>query len=574
MRLAVLIGLIVLSTAWVAAQDARARYQSARQHYDEGRFALAFEGFKPLLVYDKNNPYHIYANYFYALSAYQLGYRALTKDALKQIIALYPEWPDRDEALLWQAALAFEEGEVFQAMAFVREITGESARTHADRLVKQALARVEDLEMLRMVLEENPTNRVVAEAVAVRALTHFTPTDQQYLDSVVTAHRLDSTRFRILTPEVHKKETYVVSLLFPFLANTLQPTLQPKPNQAVLQLYLGIRLAADSLRKRGINIELRAYDTERNPEKVSALLQAPELKNSDLLVGPLFADEYVRVRGFSLTHRIAMINPVSFNADFAAGNPYGLLFQPSHETIGKRAAGWVAENVRNKNVMVYFGESVRDSVLAFSFIREALRLGCRVRLAQEVRRETAHEMVTTLATPTEFDEFKNPVQFSLKRDSIGAIFVATDDPLIYTKAVNSVQTRNDSTRVIGGENWIAADGNAISLENFERLGIVLWAPNYASQHTPGYLSFVRRFMKKHAAFPSLSAQTGYEFMLVMGDILHRHGPHFQAGWIADGPLTGPFERTVEMGETGDNQRVPFVRVSEGMVVPAGRPIKP
>jgi tetratricopeptide (TPR) repeat protein len=564
-----LIGLMGFFCATLCAQDFKRQYQSARLHFDEGRYALAFEGFKPLLVYDKNNPYPVYANFFYALSAYRLGYRALAKETLKQLTQLYPDWPSGDEARLWQAKLAFEDGDVFRALAIVGALRDEVVRSHAHRMVRYELARVEDAETLRMLLEENPDNRLVAEAAVYRSIKNFVPTDKIYIDSVIHAHALDTAHFKVAIPAAAKKERYVVSLLFPFLAPALQPTPQPKPNQAVLHLYHGIRLAADSLAKRGVAIDLRAYDTERNPEKLKALLQTGELKNSDLLVGPLFPDEVSVVRDFSAAHRINMINPVTHNSDFAAGNPYALLFQPSHETIGRKAAAWVAANVRNRNALVYFGDAVRDSVLAFSFMREALKAGLNIRLARQVRRETAHQIVATLATPTEFDEFKNPVQFTLKRDSIGAIFVASDDPLIYTKVVNSVQTRHDSTVVVGGESWIASESNAISLENFERLGIVLWAPNHTGLHTPAYQSFVRRYMKKHGVFPSANARIGFEFMLAVGDILHRHGAYFQAGLEHEGIFTGPFDRPLAWGEAFDNQQVPFIRVSEGMLTPAG-----
>lgn len=570
MRHAIVISAVFFATI-LFAQDARRQYQSARQHYDDGLYSLAFEGFRPLLVYDKNNPYYIYANYFYALSAYHLGYKTIAKDVLVQITKLYPDWPGLDDALLWLARLHFEQADYFRAIELLKPIADPAARDLSLDMTREQLGKVQDREILRMLLEENPDNRAIARLFLKKVITEFTPIDQPLLDSLLTAHQFDRADFKIPdAATAAKKDKYVVSMLFPFLASTIQPTPQPKPNQSILQLYQGMKLAVDSLNNAGFPIELRAYDTERNTEKLKAVLAADELKNSDLIVGPLFPEEYPLVRQFSTANRINMINPVTNNSDYVAGNPFATLYQPSFETLGRKSADWVAANIKNKNCLVYYGESVRDSVLAFNFIKQALKAGVQVRLAQEVRKETAFQIVTTLATPTEYDEFKNPIQFTLKRDSIGSIFVASDDPLIYSKVVNSVQTRDDSTQVVGSESWINSESNAISFDNFERLGIVVWSPNYYPAQSSEYLAFARKFVRRHAQFPTQSARIGYEFMMVYGQVLHRYGTYFQPGLLRDGALRGPFQDEYELGPGQDNLRVPFVQLFEGNFTPVGR----
>jgi hypothetical protein len=66
---------------------------------------------------------------------------------------------------------------------------------------------------------------------------------------------------------------YSISVLFPFVVNTLDPTPNRKRNQFVLDLYEGMKLAADTLAKQGIKLSLRAYDTERNIEKLKKILE-------------------------------------------------------------------------------------------------------------------------------------------------------------------------------------------------------------------------------------------------------------------------------------------------------------
>ena len=50
----------------------------------------------------------------------------------------------------------------------------------------------------------------------------------------------------------------------------------------------GLIIATDSLRKTGMKINLFVYDTENDSSKVQDIIDAGELKNIDLIFGPVF----------------------------------------------------------------------------------------------------------------------------------------------------------------------------------------------------------------------------------------------------------------------------------------------
>ena len=109
-------------------------------------------------------------------------------------------------------------------------------------------------------------------------------------------------------------------------------------------------------------------------------------------------------------------------------------------------------------------------------------------------------ILSTLATPTEYDEFRYPKQFTLKKDSLGSIFVASDDALIYAKVISSVETRGDKIVVVGSESWL--DQNTVDLEKFQTLPLVLVAPNFAAAEIHATIAFVKKYIKKHGRTPS------------------------------------------------------------------------
>jgi tetratricopeptide (TPR) repeat protein len=573
-RLAVVAFLLGCSLI-TAAQDPKRQYKSVKDFYASGKYNLAMEMCKPLLTYEKNNPYTEYAAFYYAMSALQLNYHTVAKDMFLQIRKLYPSWDQQSEVSFWLAKIYFDRSEYFQAMHMLTEVRQEDyiEIEQLTNMKRHYLSRIADPEILRMMWEEYPRDADVGTALAW-AITRqpVANQDRALFDSVIEQFQLPRKPFEDAAANKPVfRDQYHVSVLFPFLAASLEPSPNKKQNQLVLDLYEGMRMANDSLRKEGIKINLLAYDTERNPndlEKsksvVRNLLETTELKNTDLIVGPLFPEEMKMVQPFSEKYQINMINPVSFNSEFVRQNPNAMLFQPSLETMAVRSAELLNEKLRNRKCIVMYGDRSRDSVLAVNFAARAKDLGMTVVWSEKFTKETAHRIITMLATPTEFDEFKNPTQFKMALDSVGSIFVASDDPLIYTKVISSVETRGDSLVIVGSESWL--DNTSVDLTKYERLHILLMAPTFTPLKHPAYMNFRRSYIRSHGSFPSQYmnyTKLGYDFMMFTGRALNKYGVYFQDGLRQDGMMPGWLSRGYKWSERRDNAEFPFVYFSNG-----------
>jgi hypothetical protein len=557
---------VVLGVVTACAQDLKRQYRHARQLFDNKDYGLAMEAFKPLIVYDKDNPSPEYSSFYYAVAAHELGYKAVAKDMFLQIRNLYPYWDQMPEVNYWLAKIYFDQREYFQGMHVLHELNAYQLSEDISLMKRHYLGEITDIETLRMMSEEYPADVEVARALA-RALGKeaFRPSVRRTFDSLISVFNFRREEFDINEGPVSvKKDKYVVSLLFPFLANTLVPSPNAmRPNQSVLEMYQGMRMAVDTLATKGIHIDLRSYDTERDPTVLGKILAAPELKNSDLIVGPLFSEQVKAVSDFSLANQITMVNPVLNTSEYFKDNPYALLFQPSHTTMGERAAEVLNSAIRNKNIIVYFGDAPKDSIMAFAFMKKAQELGLNIVLAEEHHRESAARILTTLSTPTEFDEFKNPTQFTLKLDSIGGIYVASDNPLIYSKVTSSMTARRDSVVVIGSENWISPDNTTVNFENLERIHALFAANNFTSQRNPLFIDFKKKFLAKHGEYPNFYAKLGYEFMYFVGYALHDYGTYFQQALAEKGYYPAWMYQGYDFSSQHDNQYVPFVYFDNG-----------
>ncbi len=567
MRCIVLFTLVILSLN-AFAQDLKRQYKHARMLFDNKEYNLAMEAFKPLIVYDKDNPSPEYSSFYYGVAAYELGYKAVAKDMFLQIRNLYPSWDQMPEVNYWLARIYFDQHEYFQGMHVLHEITDHKIIEDMSLMKRHFLSEIKDVETIRMMSEEFPADpEVIKQFAVLLALEAYKPSYHRSFDSLLTLYNFRREDFTINEGPVSvKKDRYVVSLLFPFMANTLVPTPNPQfPNQSVLEMYQGMRMAVDSLEMTGVHIDLRSYDTERDVNVTKKVLESPELKNSDLLVGPLFADQMKLVQQFSVDNQVAMISPISNSADYYKDNQYAMLYQPSHQTMGDRAAEVLSSAIKNRNIIVYFGDAPKDSVMAFAFMRKATELGLKIVLAEEHRKETSPKILTTLATPTEYDEFKNPTQFTLKLDSIGGIYVASDNPLIYSKVTSSLTARRDSIVLVGSEAWIG-DNSTVNLENLERIHTLIAAGNFTSPKNPWFIDFRKKYLARHGEYPGFYARLGYEFMWFVGTSMKEYGTYFQQGLMERGFHKGWMYEGYDYVSGHDNGYVPFVYFKGGELV--------
>jgi hypothetical protein len=541
--------------------DYSKQFFNGKQLFREGKYNLAMETFKPLLTYDAKNPFGEYASFYYAIAAYHQGYRAVAKEQLNQIKVSYSKWDKMDEVNFWLGKIHMENRDYFQGLKVLNAIRDKKFLRDIDAVKANSLKNVTDVETLKMMREEHPNDEVVTRQLA-RTLSNnlVDPANKALLESLLQSSNLRRSDYIPEAPKTFTKDKYSVSVVMPFMANTLEPTATRKRNQIVLDFYEGMKLAADTLSTQNVNISLRAYDTERDNNKIRTLLNTEELKNTDLIVGPFFQEEAKPILDFALANKTNVINPFINNSELTANNPHSFLFQPSLETIGMKSGEFLATFAIKKYCLVFSGPTRRDSILTANFVQVAREKGLEIVAVKRIPKDGVKDILAILATPTEYDEFRYPKEFTLKKDSLGSIFVASDDPLLYVKVVSGVETRGDRILVLGQENWL--DNSTLDFEKYQTLPIVLAAPNFIETNDRELNAFVKKFIRVHGRVPSTHAKMGYELMLFAGYQLQQNGVYFQEALNRKGFFPGYLYQGYNYQYSRSNQFVPFIRYED------------
>ncbi|MGV6862410.1 MAG: LysM peptidoglycan-binding domain-containing protein [Putridiphycobacter sp.] len=190
----------------------------------------------------------------------------------------------------------------------------------------------------------------------------------------------DSLTFDSLAYQVVKKDKYKVALLLPlmlsqnssYMNKPIQPgqvpTLHPLTKVAS-DFYRGFVLAADSLTKAGLNLELYVVDTKKDVEVVKTELNKPEMADLDIIFGPLFSNTIDYVADYCKSNHIKMVIPFKAQNEVLYENPNVFNGTASNMTLMNGLVDYVVENHSNHYVTIFKPTSETDLAL-FETARE------------------------------------------------------------------------------------------------------------------------------------------------------------------------------------------------------------
>lgn len=557
--------IVLFFTSFAAySQDYQQEYIQGKEFFKEGRYSLAMESLKPLVRSDQESPLAKFAMFYYALSAYEEGYKPLAKDMFLQIQELYPQWEELEEVQLWLAKIYLEDKRFNQALNVLNSIKNKDLRDEKDAMFKFHLKQVEDPFFLAELHKTHPKNRQIARRYAeVLAKQPLEQQNQELLIQIINEFKFDPNEFttNVVTKTVYK-DKYKVAVLMPFVYESLNPDLRKKKNQFVIDMYNGIRMAADTLKKTGVNIEIFAYDTKRSAETTKQILEKDELKNMDLIIGPLFPEPLNLVQQFSFENKINMINPLSNNPAVIGNNPFSYLFKPSYATMGKAMAEYAKDHVKNPYGIILYGESESDLIMATAYKEAFEQDSFKIVLMEEIYAGGERRVLDILTSAgrklKESADEEKEVQLTIPLDSIGSIFVASDESLIITRVLSGIETRKDTIKVFGTDKWL--DIKAIDYSALERLGIAMTAPTFLDYSNEWYRKFRKSYIKEHKEVPTEFAILGFDLMMFSGTALDKYGKYFQVGFEDEPRMEGFVLTGYNYRDGNDNQLVPIVKV--------------
>ncbi len=557
-------------------------FDNGKELLNIGKNALAMQAFKPVI--SAENPYRETAAYLYGIAAYREQQNFVARDMFLQLLSINPNWKQIDEVNLWLTQLYLLDDDYKKAMDFASKIQDVAISKNAIDLKRHYLEEL-SLEKLNSMLSDDPSDTQVAQAVCDKIIQMpFNLQDRELLENLVSVFELDKTKYRIDDQlKTVKKDRYHIAVTLPFMLDELKTNPKRVSNEFVLDLYEGLLLGVADLKKQGIDVKLHLYDTRRDSSYTATLTQLVELKHMDLIIGPLYPGPVHVISDFAFKNQINMINPLSSNSEIVTNHPFAFLFNPSDEMAAKKLAIYTSNAVNNKNLMIFHGLTNRDSVTANAYKTEIEGLGYKVNYMEGIDKDNGKKVLDILTNTRtieiEESEADQPLNQSnlqgnlrigemsfltIKPDSIGHIFIASNEPSIIANALTGLATRGDTIRIVGTEKWL--DHRSTSLEGLDRERAILSAPTFFYKDKPKYESLMTACKETFKTYPTKNFFIGYELMTTTGKLLKKHGTLFQYDPTYIQAIPGEISGGVLYGDENCNEVVTVATFTIGDIV--------
>ncbi|MEL7587384.1 MAG: LysM peptidoglycan-binding domain-containing protein [Prolixibacteraceae bacterium] len=296
-----------------------------------------------------------------------------------------------------------------------------------------------------------------------------------------------------------------------------QPVVYPR-SENFLHFYEGFLLAADSLRRAGMHVQIRVFDTNQKRYVVDSLVNSGSLRDLDLIIGPTFPELQKSISDFALRNRIPLVSPLSSSGDFEEKNPWFFKVNPTKPYLIEKTADYIVDEYFDKNVIVLrMGEySHLPEAQLIKMIREKLLLsGYRDRLNHVL----FHEYRLSSGGAEGLKKL-----LSKDRENVFIIPSETEAQISVAVTTLNAMAEEFPVTLIGLSNYQRY--RSVQTEYFHRIKLSYLTPYFVDYKSPFVNQFIRKFRHNYAGEPNQYGFQGYDVAFYFMSALFQYGKDF------------------------------------------------
>lgn len=334
-----------------------------------------------------------------------------------------------------------------------------------------------------------------------------------------------------------------------------------------VEMYQGVLLAADTLRSLGLDVNIHVYDVKSDTVGIASLIESGELRRMDLIIGPVYSNNLVRVAEYASSFQIPVVSPVSLRSNSVLrDNPSLYMVNPSISVAQQKIAQRIKEYPDANFVLIY-----PDTVIFDNQVNEFKQY-----IFRELTRDTEFDQI-------KFKEFPFFSRSALSNDSINRlehalsaysdniILIASEDPAVLSESIMDINSlsKKYSVKVFG----YPAMRDLINLDpkNYFDLGIELFSPYWIDYNLDDVRRFNHEFRDRYYSEPEeLSfAWLGYDITYFFLSGMSLHGRRFISNPQMHNPdlLSTEFDfRRSRRGDGFENYKLFLIKYTDNIEI--------
>jgi len=306
---------------------------------------------------------------------------------------------------------------------------------------------------------------------------------------------------------VYKNEIFKIALLLPLYLDenpSFRVNDEKKPAKVIsyknsikfYEFYEGALIALDSMRREGLNCELRVFDTGLDETKIAGILNDEFMKNTDLIIGPVYAENINLIMDFAKQNDVNVISPFVQNKELLETNNHFIQVNTGVTARIFKIVQYL-ENVENKNVLLLFnGTEMGDSIK-----------NC---------------------TPLDYKKGGFPnLQKYMQKDVSNVIIVEPTSEVFITELLAKLNAISEHYSITVFINAAIQEFKNLELEYYQNLNIHLFSVSFANEKSQHMMQFKGAYKTIFKVFPTQYSLQGYDIFQYFLKTMKMYGRQFQ-----------------------------------------------
>ncbi len=157
----------------------------------------------------------------------------------------------------------------------------------------------------------------------------------------------------VFVPHIPLHKQLKIAMMLPFTGR--KSNLDFKKNKTlnrVTDFYLGALLALDSVKKQGLSVSVKVFDTQNSTSTLSNILRENNFNDTDAIVGPMFLNNVRFISQNIRLDSVAIISPASSKDHGVFASKNTVKQMPSDELLTAKILDYIKSNYTNQHLIV------------------------------------------------------------------------------------------------------------------------------------------------------------------------------------------------------------------------------
>ena len=268
----------------------------------------------------------------------------------------------------------------------------------------------------------------------------------------------------------------------------------------VTDFYLGAEMALDLLKKQGVSISAKVFDTKSKLTEVSKIIKTNQFNDVDAVIGPLFLNNVKYVSQSLGSQNTAIISPLSSKDHGVFASKNTIQDTPSEEELSQKVLDYVKENFKGENLVV-IKDDIKENQLQYT------------KQIAELRKIDSLGKLKILSPEKGYirpDFFKR----SILDNKENWVILLSDDPSVTNDVVQNLGAMPEKINItlFALHHNVNPNGNFEKAENHHlvRVNLHYATENFIDENNYNVQQFIKSYKAKNYLEPSEYAFKGFD----------------------------------------------------------------